>query len=286
MPRRVLSGLLWLVCGIALLGHATRVLAGGAADVAEARDFTSDRPFEACLEEGDALAAGSASLDIASRGRDGGTSKSRARLTWSSADAGSGPEVRVRLEMLAPAEIAGSALLLVERSGEPAEVWAWLPEIQKVRRVGGRHLNQPLFGTNLRYVDLERMRRLVDAAGPDAWSEADFEGRPVWKLLTRDGRDTVVTWLDRERCVPLRTEVSDERGRLSRWVEVSQQPVQATRAEPGAFVPSFLVVHDVPGETETRIDVTSLDLSSPPVRASFDPARLGRPASRESSPGS
>lgn len=277
VPRSVISGLLWAGLSAAVLASAVPSRAAGTSG-----DFTRDRPFEACLEDSAGLAAGTALLDVVSRGRDGLASRSRARLSWS----GGADETHLRLQMLEPAELAGSALLLVERPGEPAEAWAWLPEIRKRRRVGGRHLGQPLFGTNLRYDDLERIRRVVGDEGPDAWSESDYEGRPVWKLLKRDGRDTVVTWLDRERCVPLRTEVSDERGRLSRWVQVSQQSAHVALHGPSAFVPRFVVVHDVDGATETRVEVTSVDLSSPPARAVFDPALLGGGDPTEPSPGS
>ncbi len=227
-----------------------------------------DLPFERCRTAGAEPTSGTALLSLISVGRDDEESRSTARLSWTAAD-----DTRLRVEMLSPEEIAGSSLLLVKSGDAEPEAWAWLPEVDRVRRVSGRHLSRSLFGTNLRYADLERARQLVTGDGPDAWSETRYRGRPVWKLLERDGRDTVVTWLDREHCVPLRTEISDRKGRVARWVEVSSEPADAAA---GSFIPGSLVVRDVLDETETRVEVESIDLDPAPPVAVFDPEWLGR----------
>ena len=267
MSKAALGVLVCCVSSVLLFGHAPRLLAS---------DLLADQPFDRCLDAASPLAAGklegSALLDVSARGREGREARSRARLSWMR----SSRDTRVRLEMLAPADVAGSSLLLVEPLDSAAaerEVWAWLPEIRAARRIGGRHLASPLFGTNLRYADLERLSRLAGSGGPDAWSESEHAGRPVWKLLSRDGAETIVTWLDRESCMPLRSELLDRKGRLSRWLELS---FVAGPDSAATSVPRALVVRDVVEGSETRVGIESIDEDGElrPIR--FDPAFLGR----------
>lgn len=262
----VVRALPWLPFAITLLGPAPGLLAAEPA------------AFERCRAEREALRTGTAVLDLTARDGDQGLARSRARLSWSEGEG----QLRLRLQMLAPAEVAGSSILLIESEGEDPAAWAWLPEIRKVRRVGGRHLRRPLFGTNLRYDDLERVRGLAGGPDPAAWREEDYRGRPAWRIEAHDAAGAVVTWLDRERCVPLRSEATDRGGRLARWVEVSSRAAAA-----GAFVPESLVVRDVLGRSETRVEVETLELGAAPPETAFDPAFLGRdpvPASRREEP--
>jgi hypothetical protein len=264
--RIVVHVLLWLVLGATALGHAARALA----------EEPGERPFERCLEAGSGAAMGTAWIELAASDGGDAVSHSRARLSWSEGEG----ELRIRLEMLAPKEVAGSAILLVEPTtavgaGE-ASAWAYLPEIGQVRRVGGRHLRKPLFGTNLSYADLDRVRQIALRGQTGSWSEDDYAGRPVWRIDAHQGSTQVTTWLDRERCVPLRTEVEDGRGRLLRLVQVSAEPAAG---DASAFVPARIVVRDVRADSETRVQVEAVDLVAVPPEASFDPAFLADPVS-------
>ena len=235
----------------------------------------AEPPREACAETRMAP-SGTAWLEVASRDRGDAVARSRARLSWSEGEG----ELRLRLQMLEPAEVAGSAVLLVERSdgaggaGDPV-AWAYLPELEMVRKVGGRHLRKPLFGTNLSYEDLDRVRHLADGAEAESWSETRQSGRPVWRIDAQEGRQRLTTWLDRERCVPVRAEVTDRRGRVARLLQVSTDPASP---EPQAFLPSHFVVRDVLGDSSTEVRIEAVDLVAAPAETLFDPAFLGAEA--------
>lgn len=249
---------------------------GGGAGVAPAwaEEHEAAAPFPGCASHPDSR-AGSAVLHVETVSGADEITRSRARIAWTQSD----DELRVRLRMLAPAEVAGSTLLLIESRDEKPEAFAYLPEVDKVKRVGGRHLRKPLFGTTLTYADLARARGALereDVAGAlEAWGEEELNGRPVWRLEHRAGRERIVTWLDQERCVVLRSELTDRKGRLARRVEVSSEPALA--AGP-AFVPHALSVTDLLSHAETRIEVETIELERLAPPEFFEPGSLSAPS--------
>jgi hypothetical protein len=223
-------------------------------------------PYERCLAPTAEAAGGTATLLVRALDRSGDLTESRAQVAWQTGDGAS----RVLLEMLEPAEISGSRVLLIEREDESPQAWAYLPEIAKVKRVGSRHLRKPLFGTTITYTDLERAGLLAEKGEVDGWVEASLSGRPVWRIEARAGRERITTWLDRERCVPLRIEVTDRKGRLARLVELS---VEAFDPKAATYVPRQLLVRDVIDGSETRVTVEDFARGEIAKRF-FDPERL------------
>ena len=223
-------------------------------------------PYERCLPSAGDATGGTATLLIRDLDRSGDVTESRAQVSWQTGDGAS----RVLLEMLEPAEITGSRVLLIEREHESPQAWAYLPEIAKVKRVGSRHLRKPLFGTTITYADLERAGLLAEKGEVDGWVEARLSGRPVWRIEARAGRERITTWLDRERCVPLRIEVTDRKGRLARRVELSAEAFDPTAA---AYVPREFLVRDVIDGSQTRVTVEDFARGEIAVRF-FDPERL------------
>lgn len=223
-------------------------------------------PYEKCLEPPSESAGGTATLRIEALDRAGEVTESRAQLSWQT---GKGVS-RVLLEMLEPAEITGSRVLLIERVDETPEAWAYLPEIAEVKRLGSRHLRKPLFGTTITYADLERAGLLAQEGEVDRWIEGKLSGRPVWQIEARADRERITSWLDRERCVPLRIEVTDRKGRLARLVELSPEAFDPTAA---FYVPRNLLVRDVLDGRETRVTLEDYARGEVAERF-FDPERL------------
>lgn len=223
-------------------------------------------PYEKCLEPTPGAVGGTATVGVRAVDRSGEATESRAQLSWQTRDGTS----RVLLEMLEPSEITGSRVLLVERADERPQAWAYLPELAEVKRVGSRHLRKPLFGTTITYADLERAGLLLENSEVEHWVEERLSGRPVWKIEARAGSEQITSWLDRERCVPVRIEVTDRKGRLARIVELS---VEAFDPAAAAHVPRELVVTDVIDGSQTRVTVEDFARAEIAERF-FDPARL------------
>lgn len=229
------------------------------------RALAETPPWERCDLRADEPIGGTAKLLIEAADRSGEVTVSRAQLAWQTGEDAS----RVLLEMFEPVEINGSRVLLIAPTGESPQAWAYLPEIAQVKRVGGRHLRKPLFGTSITYADLEHAGLLSENAEVERWSEGDLDGRPVWQIESRSGKERITSWLDRERCVPLRTEVTDRKGRLARIIEVSPDAFEAG----DEFVPRELKVRDLLDHTETRVTLEEYASGEVAVRF-FDPARL------------
>jgi hypothetical protein len=118
----------------------------------------------------------------------------------------------------APAEIAGTAFLMLERSGEASEQYIYLSGLKRTRRIVGREQEGSFMGSDFTYADMQRVddkhaknKRLPDeAVGADA----------CYVLETTIGESAgsaygkVVTWVRKSDLVALRTKFFDKKAAL------------------------------------------------------------------------
>ena len=223
-------------------------------------DVTADE-IEQCMRRNAPEQASIPSLSIRTVDRGGESSEALARVYWSSQD----DQVRVVLRMAAPDDVRGTSLLMIEGDGHDADVYVYLPELSKVKRLRRRHLDRPLLGTDFSFEDFERIRGTVGNVSVTLTGEQQIHGRPVWVL---DGRpdpkeksayDRFVIFVDQEYCLPLRTDFI-ETGDEVRKV-LSALPDHITR-EGGHFVPRRISMRDLRDHTETLIAVNEIHVGA------------------------
>ena len=232
-----------------------------------------EEPFRRCATDDESARSGSAVLALETTRRAGESIHYRAALSWRR-DSG---ETRLLLRMEAPEDLRGSAFLWIESDESPADAraFAYLPEIDAVRPLGRRRLRAPLFGTDITIDDLRRLRGLADGDAVDSYRETKLLGRPVWRIEghASDDRDEgrLLGWLDRERCVLIRAELLDRKGRLKKVVRADPARVES---HGGRWLTLELSIRDVREESLTRVDVLSIDLEDAPASL-FEPEALG-----------
>jgi hypothetical protein len=124
----------------------------------------------------------------------------------------------VRFE--APAEIAGTAFLMLERQGEASEQYIYLSGLKRTRRIAGREQEGSFMGSDFTYADMQpidnkhaKHKRLPDEAVGDA---------ACYVLETNIAADSgaayskVVTWVRKTDLVALRTRFFDKKGALAK----------------------------------------------------------------------
>ena len=78
--------------------------------------------------------------------------------------------------------------------------------------------------------------------------------------------EKVVTYIDQERCVPLRTELYEAGGRLRKVMEM---PTAKQTREASTWVPRSVVMKDVIDETHTELVVNSITIDEKIPRKYF-----------------
>ena len=188
--------------------------------------------------------------------RVGGTEARRleATLLWKRAKDGLS---RVRVTVDAPEMERGTAFLLVEREGED-DMFSYLPEYRRVRRITSRAVTGSFLGTDLSYEDFQQLQGLADHARVVRLPDAEVEGRPVHVLESATANagayERVRSFFDRESCVLLRAELTGPGA--DREVEVAWQDVERVGER---FVPKRLVLRDRVKGSETQLSI--LDVS-------------------------
>jgi hypothetical protein len=162
---------------------------------------------------------------------------------------------RLLLRIEEPADLRGSAFLLIQKQ-EGNDMFVYLPEMKKVRRISARHLRGKLFGTDFSYKDLEQLFAQGEEASLVRLPDAEREGRAVFALEARPGPDAdegytrVTSLVDRETCVPLEIAFY-EKGEVPVKV-IDVDPARITK-EGDVHVPRWVRVRDLQKSRESRL---------------------------------
>jgi hypothetical protein len=139
------------------LGIALGTALGLAAPVAARAQDAADE-VETCLRRNFPKVSSVQTVRFETRDRMGGTRKLDGKLFWRRGE-GEASKTLVRLEN--PPEVRGSSYLGVEKPGS-LDIFVYLPEYQKVRRITPHALAGSLFGTDFSYEDMLRLRHVFE----------------------------------------------------------------------------------------------------------------------------
>jgi hypothetical protein len=118
----------------------------------------------------------------------------------------------------APAEIAGTAFLMLERSGVASEQYIYLSGLKRTRRIVGREQEGSFMGSDFTYADMQRVdakhstnKRLPDEA---VGSDAAYVLETMIAESAGSAYGKVMTWVRKSDLVALRTKFFDKKGQL------------------------------------------------------------------------
>jgi outer membrane lipoprotein-sorting protein len=101
---------------------------------------------------------------------------------WTLSRLGSHGRSRVVLRFLAPAEVKGVALLVVNHPDRASDQWMWTPAIERDRRIALQDRSTRFFGTDFSFEDLEE--RDVDQYDYGLTGEETVDGAVCWKIAS------------------------------------------------------------------------------------------------------
>ena len=161
------------------------------------------------------------------RDRAGNERRLEATVWWKRDEQG---RSRLLARVEAPPDERGTGFLMVEGEGGP-ELFSYLPELGRVRRVTSRSASSFL-GTDLSAEDVEELQSLGSRARIERAPDATLDGRPVYVLVgtpeaaSGSAYRRVVSQVDRETCVSLRTSFEGEGGRVLKELVVDLKDVE------------------------------------------------------------
>jgi outer membrane lipoprotein-sorting protein len=185
---------------------------------------------------------------------------------------------RVYVSVEEPANLRGSAFLMIERADRPDDMWLYLPEIRKVRRISSRTISGSLFGTDFSYEDIKNLRPEFSKDDGRRLPDAEIDGRGMYVVEVEPDASTgssysrIVSYVDREYCVPLKMEFYAESD-LRKVMTIN--PEKLTR-EANIWVPRDIVLRDLDNETESRFVVSEVEIDASIPDRRFTQSQLER----------
>ncbi len=208
--------------------------------------------------------------------RVGGERVSRAKIMGKLFDDGLR---RLLLRFTKPLDMRGAALLMVETESGANDMFLYSPELRNVKRVTAAGVGGTLFGTDFSHEDFELWQQPNKPGSQERLPDARIGEREVYVLATRpeagsgSSYERVVSYVDRETCVVLKSESYEPGDRLRKVLTASPETIIE---EGGIHVASELTMQDVRDETQTTVIVEDLAVDREIDDREFTISRLSR----------
>jgi Outer membrane lipoprotein-sorting protein len=157
-PGRALAAVLVLACAMPVFGQTD---ARTIVEEAQRRAQSKSQRYEGLLQV----------LD--NRGK-------VADKRWLFTRLGSHGRSKAVLRFVAPAEVKGVALLIVNHPDRASDQWMWTPALQRERRIALQDRSTRFFGTDFSFEDLEE--RDVDQYDYRLIGDETVDGAPCWRI--------------------------------------------------------------------------------------------------------
>ena len=124
------------------------------------------------------------------------------------------------VRFLAPADVAGTAFLMLERNGKASEQYVYLSGLKRTRRIVGREQEGSFMGSDFSYSDMQPLakRYAKHTRLPDE-KVGESETYVIQTEVAKDAPSNyskVVTWVRKQDLVALRTRFYDKQGKLQK----------------------------------------------------------------------
>lgn len=234
--------------------------------------------IQACIQQNRPRSSSVQRVLLRSVGRGGEASEARAQIFWKTFEDGLS---KVLVRFSAPLDLRGSALLMLQRADGKPDMFTYLPELDRVRRVSTFMMSSSMFGTDFSYEEFERLYGLAQDASTRRLEDLELEGRAVYVIEARTGGaegsayDRILVYVEQERCVPLKTEFFGAGAEPLKVLTVD--PAEVRRVQ-SSWVPNEIVMRDLHQGTETTLVVeeVEIDVEIPAKRFSERELTRGR----------
>ena len=139
-------------------------------------------------------------------------------LTMLRKNIGAEGEQRYYIYFHTPSDVKGTTFMVWKHPQQEDDRWIFIPAIKLVQRIAADDKRSSFVGSDFTYEDVSG--RTVDDETHTLLSTEEFDGRPVYVVESKPKGKTDyerrVSWIDRERWLPLKEEYFDSRGEIIR----------------------------------------------------------------------
>jgi outer membrane lipoprotein-sorting protein len=215
--------------------------------------------IKTCLQRNLPETTSAQSIELRARDRSGYEQVLEADVYWKRYEE---DQARVMMYFREPADIRGARFLVVEKQPQ-SDMYIYMPSLFKVRRVTSRNIANSIMGTDFSYEDFERIQGILSDMHAEQFPDDTLAGRAVYVLMSypaeSSGYVKVATYIDKESCLPLKTELYESGHELRKQLTV--EPA-AIRHQGGISYPSELVLKDLKQKTETRLIIRNVSVGT------------------------
>ena len=216
-------------------------------------------------------------LDMILKDRTGVERLLEADLFWQKDD--STKLSRVLLTFDNPPDLRSASILVIEKK-PTNDMFMYLPELKKVRRITSQTVNGNMMGTDFTYEDFMRVQGMVGnfdlerAADEQVTDRSSFVTVSRAKPGTESDYESIRSLVDQETCVPLRVEFFKKE--LPEPVKIlTVDPKKIDSVESG-WMPSELHMQDLRRGTSTTVVVQKIEVGVPIPKKIFTQTEMER----------
>jgi hypothetical protein len=186
---------------------------------------------------------------------------------------------KVLLKFDNPPELRGAAVLVIEKT-PTNDMFMFLPELGKTRRITSSMVNGNMMGTDFTYEDFSRLQGMIGNLEAKRGPDEQLSGRAafVTESTPAAGTDSeyerIRSVIDQETCVPLRVEFF-QKGLAEPAKVLSVDPAKLAETKSG-WMPRELRMEDLRGGTSTNLVIEKLEVSVPIAKKMFSQTELER----------
>jgi hypothetical protein len=186
---------------------------------------------------------------------------------------------KVLIQFDNPPELRGAAVLVIEKT--PAnDMFMFLPELGKTRRITSSMVSGNMMGTDFTYEDFARLQGMIGNLSAERLADEQVGGRAAFVTVSRpaEGTDSdyesIRAAVDQETCVPLRVEFF-QKGLAEPAKVLTVDPAKVAEVKSG-WMPRELRMEDLKGGTSTSLVIEKLEVSVPIERKRFSQSELDK----------
>jgi Outer membrane lipoprotein-sorting protein len=186
-----------------------------------------------------------------------------------------------------PPELRGASVLVLEKKPQN-DMFMFLPELGKTRRITTQMVQGNMMGTDFSYEDFQRLQGMLTSLQTKRLDDETMSERKAFVTESMPTSDVsseyarIRSWIDQETCVPLQVEffTKDDATPVKR---MTTNPKSYSQEKTG-FIPREIAMKDLRTETATTIVIEKLKVSVPIERKRFSAGELERQGRFQSAP--
>ncbi len=259
----------WLLSGLALLALAAPAGA----------QLTTLDEVKDCMDLNMPDASSVQTVVMNAHDRIGSVTQSRAKIYWRKFDGGLS-KVLVRLSD--PPEMRGAAILMEEKEGTRSDIFMYLPELDRVKRVTGHMMSGSMFGTDFSYEEFESLQGLDNTDFEQTLlASEELDGRSVYVIqaMAKEGLEEkpnyhhTMTYVDHDTCNPLKVEFYERPEKVRKRMLADPRRIEKRGKR---HVMNRIEMFDLRDDTRTELEIEDIDFDAKVSRSLFSTRALER----------